>query len=388
LSLTLDTGTLGALESYLLESAQSLALQLDREYRVTKANVAAHQALGDEIVGRLFSELLVDFFSSVNLAERIARGASANQRLTLSTASGMPESFQFRFFPIPEGTLALGSIDLGEQLKLQRQILALNRELSDLARQLHLANAELIELNDLKNRFLAMAAHDLRKPVNVISIYSEFLLEEAAEKLGEEHAGFLRTCVDAADGMKRLIDNFLDISLIESGQLRIERVLTSVPELIHNAIPLVRLLADRRNVELVLDTRDANRRAFLDATKFSQILVNLLSNAIEHSEAGQRVWFSSRWEGPELLFTVRDEGCGIPEEHKPLLFLPFTRAGTLKTCGERSMGLGLSISRQVAEAHGGRIWLDPSEGPGTAFVVAVPADPGLQEVALAGQRPT
>jgi two-component system, sensor histidine kinase and response regulator len=109
-----------------------------------------------------------------------------------------------------------------------------------------------------------------------------------------------------------------------------------------------------------------------DAAKLQQVLVNLLSNAIEYSKAGQRVWLVARREDAEMVFSVRDEGPGIAPEDQKRLFAPFMRAGTRKTAGERSVGLGLAIARQVIEAHGGRIWVESKPDHGSTFFVSLP----------------
>ncbi|MBL0177124.1 MAG: ATP-binding protein [Ignavibacteria bacterium] len=112
----------------------------------------------------------------------------------------------------------------------------------------------------------------------------------------------------------------------------------------------------------------------VDAGKIAQVLVNLLNNAIEHSTAGARVWLASRWEGADALFSVRDEGAGIAPEDQARIFSAFSRVGSRKTAGERSTGLGLSIARQVVDAHGGRIWVESVPGAGATFFVFLPAD--------------
>ena len=360
-----------AMRVYLLDSSPILALYLDSKHCVAGANTLARQVLRGEAMGRPLTEQIVDFTRSLDLPSLIRQGGVVH-RLTFDTASGMPETMSFRFFPLPDGALALGSFDFQEEQKLRDAALGLNRELNNLTRKLHQANAELRELNELKNSFVGMAAHDLRKPIGVIMTYNEFVLDEAGDRLSDEQCGFLRASLAAAVGMKRLIDNFLDVSVIESGHLRLESSRTDVAEILAGALPLVSLVAARKKVDLILESLHDKTSLAADAAKLQQVLVNLLSNAIEYSKAGQRVWLVARREDAEMVFSVRDEGPGIAPEEQKRLFTPFMRAGTRKTAGERSVGLGLAIARQVIEAHGGRIWVESKPDHGSTFFVSLP----------------
>ena len=266
----------------------------------------------------------------------------------------------------------MGSLDFEEQARLRTEVLGLNRELNDLTRQLHQANAELRDLNQLKNQFLGMAAHDLRKPVGVIMTYSEFVLDEAGPALSPGHRKFLQTCLAAATGMKRLIDDFLDVSVIESGQLRLELAPTTASAIVGGATDIARLVAAKKSVTLIEAPADDLRGLRVDASKLQQVVLNLVGNAVEHSLPGQRVWLSSCWDSRELVFTVRDEGPGLTAEAQARLFQPFARGGARKTGGERSVGLGLLITRKIIEAHGGRIWVESIPGQGATFIFALP----------------
>ncbi len=360
-----------AMRAYVLETAPVLALQLDASHCLAGANALARQVLRGEALGRPFAEQVVDFNHTLDLPALIRQGGGVH-RLTLSTASGVPETLSFRFFPLPDGALAFGSLDFQEQQKLRDEALGLNRELNNLTRQLHQANAELRELNELKNRFIGMAAHDLRKPVGVILTYSAFVLDEAGDRLDDEQRGFLRASLAAAADMQRLIDNFLDVSVIESGHLRLEPSRATVAEILAGAVPLVRLVAARKKVELLTEAGNDQRPVTVDVAKLQQVLVNLLSNAVEHSKAGQRVWLAARREETELVLSVRDEGPGLAPADQKRLFAPFARADTRKTAGERSVGLGLAIARLVVEAHGGRIRVESEPGHGSTFIASIP----------------
>ena len=369
----IETSLSAELRTYIDESAPVMALRLDARQYVTNANEHARRVLGADLQGRCLRDLVVGFTPVPDLSGPEATRA-AGHLLSLNTPARLPESYRFRFFSRPDGWLALGSIDFDEQMRLRTEVLALNRELNDLARQLHLANAELRELNQLKNRFLGMAAHDLRRPISLIMTYSEFVLDEAGAQLFDEHRKFLSSCLVAATGMKRMIDNFLDVSIIESGALQLELAPASVAAIVAGAEPIARLQAEKKHVTLLLEVEDPGWPLRVDAGKIQQVLLNLVGNAVEHSVAGQRVWLSSHWQAQELEFTVRDEGPGIAPGDLARLFMSFARAGTQKTAGERSVGLGLAIARLVVEAHGGRIWVECAPAQGASFKFTLPVN--------------
>ncbi len=366
-----------AILTYVNETAPVLMLGLDAQCRVTTANTHARRILGYPLTGRPLNELVVNFTPMPDLSASDAT-REAGHLLSFNTAAGVPDSFRFRFFARRDGWLALGNLDFEEQARLGTEVLELNRELNDLARQLHQANAELRELNQLKNRFLGMAAHDLRNPIGLILNFSELILDEAGERLSGEHREFLRICLDAAINMKQIVESFLDVSIIESGELRLDLTLASVREILAGVEPIARLVAGKKNIVLCGDSADDARRLRVDVSKIQQVLVNLVGNAVEHSVPGQRVWLSSQWDDQQIVFAVRDEGPGIAPEDQARLFTAFARAGTRKTAGERSVGLGLAIARLVVKAHGGRLWVESIPGQGATFRVALPIQTALQ----------
>ena len=136
--------------------------------------------------------------------------------------------------------------------------------------------------------------------------------------------------------------------------------------------PIARLMAAKKKITLRVEKADDERRLRIDASKLQQVVLNLVGNAVEHSSPGHQVWLSSHWNDQHLVFAVRDEGPGIAPEEQARLFTAFARAGTRKTAGERSVGLGLAIARLVVEAHGGRIWVESTPGHGSTFRFALP----------------
>ena len=356
----------------MLESAPVLALRLDAAARVLEANAFARSVLGDQIVGRLLAEWVIDFHDVLDYVALFAPGVESRP-ITLKTVAGIPETLRIHFLAQGEGVLAIGGIDFEDMRVLRDETLTLNRELSNLTRQVQLANAELRDINTLKNQFIGMAAHDLRTPITVMMAYAE-LLAEGPDTLTATQHGFLKTMRAAVLGMKRLIDNFLDVSIIESGHLQLECTRTDAGAFVDGALAFARLAAARKGIDLLVEIADAAGTIRADVPKIQQVLVNLLANAIQHSPQKTTVRLSVTRGAGELIFSVQDEGEGLTPEQQSRLFVPFARAGTRKTAGERSSGLGLAIARQIVETHGGRIWIESQPGAGATFLFALPAD--------------
>lgn len=358
---------------YVLENAPVLALRLSADWKILAANAYARRVLGPEIQERAFSEIVLGSESQPPLHALLEEQGKLHM-LGLQTASGVPESYHFRFFSAEEGTIALGSLDALEQEKLRAEMLDLNREVNNLARQLHQANAELRQLNQLKNQFLGMVAHDLSRPVGVILMYAQFLKDETANRLSAEQRGFLDCCLRSAADLQKLIDDFLDVSMIEAGKLRLNLVPTSPANLLASIAEGSQLLASKKGVTLLTSATPEKRSVLMDVAKMQQVLLNLIANAAEHSAPGQNVWVSAAWEPKALLVSVRDEGPGVAPEDQERLFAPFERLASRKGTGERHAGLGLAIVRMIVEAHGGTIRVESTLGHGATFLISLPAE--------------
>lgn len=253
------------------------------------------------------------------------------------------------------------------------ELARLNNEMMTLQRELAKRNHELARLNALKNQFLGMAAHDLRTPLGVILSYGQFLLDEAGDRLAEEHREFLATIISSSQFMLGLIDELLDISQIESGELTLNLQPVDPAAMAAHNVALNRLLAERKQIALELHCQAGLPDLMLDRNKMDQVLNNLISNAVKFSQPGTRVGVTlERAEGGVLL-SVRDQGPGIPQDEQDRLFQPFARTSVRSTAGEKSTGLGLVIVRRIVEGHGGRIWVESQVGQGSSFCVLLPA---------------
>ncbi len=249
----------------------------------------------------------------------------------------------------------------------------LNNELVNLQRELSQKNVRLEELNQLKNEFLGMAAHDLRNPLAAILSYSEFLIEQAGPTMSEENRSFLDIIYQSSEFMLQMVNDLLDITTIESGQLRLEPQPTDVGSLLEDNLAVNRMLAEKKSIRIEFRPQGSlPDRMQLDRSKFEQVLNNLLSNAIKYSypDSVIRVWTEIRAE--EWWLAVEDQGQGIAVDELDAVFRIYDRTSAQGTAGERSTGLGLAITKRIVEGHGGRIWVESDEGEGSTFYVALP----------------
>lgn len=254
---------------------------------------------------------------------------------------------------------------------------SVNNELANLQREMARKNAELSALNEEKNRFLGIAAHDLRSPLGVILSYSEFLESEAAAVLDAEQRNFVVAIRSTSQFMLRLIDDLLDVSQIEAGQLNLELQPVELVALLRHNIGLNRVLAARKQIVLDFEPAVARFSLLADAAKLEQVLNNLIGNAVKYSPPGALVTVRLEPAGAGATITIEDHGPGIPAADLPKLFKPFGRTSVRPTAGEKSTGLGLVIVRRIVAGHGGEVRVDSEVGRGSRFIVDLPARAGL-----------
>lgn len=252
----------------------------------------------------------------------------------------------------------------------------LNNELANLQRELTKKNMELEKLNEEKNRFLGIAAHDLRNPLNAIQMYSEFLLDEAVDALDTEQMEFVSIIHSSSQFMLKLVNDLLDVAKIESGKLQLELVKTDLSEFIERNVSVNTPMAARKKIRLIFRQDTAIPDVMIDPTKINQVLNNLITNAIKFSSPESTVEVALTMSGDDAIVSVKDQGQGIPAEEIDKLFRPFQRTSVRTTGGEDSTGLGLAIVRKIVVGHSGRVWVESKVGEGSTFYVALPTKKG------------
>ncbi|MEO5331579.1 MAG: hybrid sensor histidine kinase/response regulator [Magnetococcus sp. YQC-5] len=227
----------------------------------------------------------------------------------------------------------------------------------------------LLELNEVKNKFLGMAAHDLRNPLNSICGLSEILL---TMKLDEsEKRNFTQIIHDVANQMLQLINDLLDVSVIESGQFALNWQPGDLSALVAKRIQLISFMAEKKGVVIITDLQPTPMTRF-DGDRVTQVIDNLLSNALKFTSPHTRITVGTGQQHDSVFVQVADQGPGIPEAEHHRLFGAFQRLSVKPTAQEKSTGLGLAIVKKIMDAHHGSITVVNNPDVGATFTCLFP----------------
>jgi signal transduction histidine kinase/DNA-binding response OmpR family regulator len=250
---------------------------------------------------------------------------------------------------------------------------------AQLYRRLEQQSAALEVASLHKSEFLAGMSHELRTPLNAILGFSEVLLERMFGELNERQDDYLRDIWSSGKHLLELINDILDLSKVEAGQMVLDRSEFEVRESLEYCLSLVRERALKQNVLLSLEVDPALSLFDADRLRFRQVVLNLLSNAVKFTPDGGRVEVRASILGQDLVVTVADTGVGVAPEDRQRIFGSFQQ-GTRASGQDEGTGLGLALSRQIVELHGGEIWVESEVGKGSTFGFALPA--GAEQPAL------
>jgi PAS domain S-box-containing protein len=235
------------------------------------------------------------------------------------------------------------------------------------------ARRKVEDLSRLKDEFLSIASHELRTPVTSIKGYTQLAKTLIRERDLDTSEEYLDIALDQIDRMSRLILELLDVSRIETGRLEIRREpidwAAFVRELVHRHHTAV---SDRR---FHLNVPNTHAKIIGDRDRLEQVLGNLLENAVKYSPEGSEIFVNVEERGDQIVTSVCDRGIGIPPDEMSQVFERFHRGRQVSSTNYGGLGLGLYITRQIVERHGGSIWVDSKEGSGTTFSFSLPLAP-------------
>jgi signal transduction histidine kinase len=257
--------------------------------------------------------------------------------------------------------------------KIFTEFSTLNSEMAMMQRTLVQQQAELRAMNEEKNHFIGMAAHDLRNPLTGIRLFSEVLLRQGAEILSDKQLRMVEQIKSISQKMTAIVNEFLDVSKIESGKLSLTLQEANLNALIEGVVELQQPDASRKEIRLEF-TAAERITAIIDSGKIEQVVTNLITNAVKFSPFGSAVAIGLARHDGMAEIVVADEGPGIAAEEIPRLFRPFQRGSATVTGQEQSVGLGLVICKKIVEGHGGRIRIESEFGKGATFYVELPVE--------------
>ncbi len=233
------------------------------------------------------------------------------------------------------------------------------------------------EANKAKTTFLSNMSHDIRTPMNAVIGFSSLLARDPGNEVKVRE--YTRKIGAASNHLLGLINDILDISKIESGKISLRRSVFAIDELIESINVVVRPMAGAKRQAFNVNLGTMTHELYIgDKTRIDQILINLLSNAIKYTPQGGQIKFEIADLGQtspsveRIRFIVADNGYGITEEFKKVIFDPFTRAENSTTNKETGTGLGLAITKNIVDLMGGTIHLESEAGRGTTFTVELP----------------
>lgn len=239
--------------------------------------------------------------------------------------------------------------------------------------ELNRKNIDLQKTNSEKNYYLGVAAHDLRGPLGHIKMFSEYLIDELEGKIEEDHKEYLSIINKSSTFLLRLVDNILDISKIEAGELKLNHQEIELTDFIREQISLAAPHAQRKSIKLNFTPHIDNINIECDPIHISQVISNIVTNAIKFSAQGTTVnIITNQHNGEQVVINISDEGQGIPADEIPTIFNAFQKTSVKSTGGEKSTGLGLAIVKKIVEAHGGSIWATSQVGKGSTFSFTLP----------------
>ena len=241
------------------------------------------------------------------------------------------------------------------------------RELRELGETVKWMGTRLQQLDDIKSEFLAHVSHELRTPMASIQEGTHLLLDEIPGPLTQDQRTTLRIMSDSSRRLMHLISTILDLSKMESGMMEYRFVPTDLRRVADISVNKIRLLADAKQVQLLVEASVERHWARADSTRIEQVLDNLLSNALKYSPEGAvvKLHMSPRLDEGLLFIEVTDSGPGIPAGEVPHIFERFYQGRTKTRHASVGSGLGLALAKKVVEAHGGRIWVESEVGKGT-----------------------
>ncbi len=265
----------------------------------------------------------------------------------------------------------------------QQQIAALQMQLSgkvsmleSMVEKLKLSNQELNRLSEIRSKFMSIVAHDLRQPLTSIQGFTSVLMMDSPQGGGNNEQMALNNILKATDNMNQLMADLMDISMIESGKFKMDFKNFNFNQLLNDVFTLQQVNAQKKGIFLTKYEYPTDVTIYADRFRISQVLNNLLGNAIKFSPQGGRIEIRYFVQNGWLVCYVDDEGPGIAYDEQGKIFQKFHQSDKDRSGRKQGWGLGLSIAQEIVNAHNGEIGVEsPGLGHGALFWFRIPMEP-------------
>lgn len=228
------------------------------------------------------------------------------------------------------------------------------------------------ELDKMKSEFMARVSHEFRTPLTSINMTLDILKDQHMGHVNRKQHELLVAAKQDAERLTKLVRELLELSRIESGKIQLKEDRIEIRPLIDFSLQPVKLQFKDKQVELVVNSDETIPEFIADSQQLSWVISNLVTNALRFTDPGGRVTVSATADGEDLIVSVRDTGCGIEPDEMQKVFDKFVQLHDSSNPSPGSVGLGLSIAKEIVELYGGRIWVDSIVGSGSVFTFSIP----------------
>lgn len=264
---------------------------------------------------------------------------------------------EYSIVPLPDGNILNAWFDITDTVKVEQALME--------------KNAALEEAERLKTDFLANVSYQLRTPLNAIMGFTEMLHHQYFGTLNERQLEYTSNMIEAGQRLVSLVNDILDLSTIEAGYLKLYPAEVRVRGLIEQVTHLTQEWARKQKIEMYIQCPD-DVAIFADERRMKQVLLNLISNAINYSPNGGLLTVAAAVKNKTVEISVRDTGMGIPKDDLQHVFTPFERIRSRKAHRRGGAGLGLSLVKSIVQLHGGDVAIESREGVGTTVICRLP----------------
>lgn len=326
---------------------ESLPEQLRRTMKLQKLAIVMTLSLQEDIVGFV----LIGESQKNNYVERdlsMLRAVRGELAIAIKNAQSMEEVNELN-------------------AELQQRVEAATQEL-------RMSNQQLQRLDEAKNEFISMASHQLRTPLTSIKGYLDMLLQGDLGPVRPTQKAVLREAFSSSERMVQLINDFLSISRLQTGTFTMNRQPANLGDIVQSEMALLKIVAKQHNITLSVHIDDDVPTLPIDAEKLRQVIMNMIDNAIFYSKERTTVKVSLCCDTREVVFTVEDQGIGVPKAEQSGVFGKFFRASNARKRRPDGTGVGLFLARKVVLEHGGAMIFTSKENKGSTFGFRLPLD--------------